>query len=43
MGVNHRGFDVAVTEEFLDCADIVAVFDEVRGKGMPEGMAGGAF
>ena len=25
MGVNHSSFDIAVTEEFLDGADVVAV------------------
>lgn len=39
MGVDHGGFDVAVAEEFLDGADVVAVFDEVGGEGMAEGVA----
>ena len=29
-----------MAEEFLDGADIIAAFEEVSSKGMPEGMAG---
>lgn len=39
MSVDHGGFDVAVAEEFLNGSDVVAVFDEVGGEGMAEGVA----
>ncbi|ERN41591.1 hypothetical protein KR51_00018100 [Rubidibacter lacunae KORDI 51-2] len=32
VGVNHRGFDIFVTEEFLDRADVVAGLQQVGGK-----------
>jgi hypothetical protein len=38
MGINHRGFDIFVAEEFLDGADVVAVLQEVSGKGVPKGV-----
>ena len=41
MGVDHRSLDVFVTEEFLHGADIVTRFEQVGGKGVPEGMAAG--
>ena len=43
MGVDHGGFDVFVTEEFLDGADIVAALEEVGCEGMAEGVAADAF
>ncbi len=43
MGVDHGGVDVAVAEQFLDGAYVVAVFEEVGGEGMPERMAAGGF
>ncbi len=36
MGVNHRRADVAVSQEFLDGADVVAVFEQVNREGMAE-------
>ncbi len=42
VGVDHRGADVFVTQEFLDGADIVAILQKVSGKGVAEGMAGDA-
>ena len=42
MGVDHGGFDVFVTEEFLD-ADIVAALEEVGSEGVAEDMATDAF
>ena len=42
MGVDHRRFDIRVTQQFLDRADIVSRFQQVRREGMPEGMAGRA-
>ena len=38
--VDHGGFEVAVPEEFLDGANVVAVFQKLGRKGMAEGMAG---
>ena len=32
VGVDHGRADVFVTEQFLDCADIVAVFQQMGGK-----------
>ena len=43
MGINHRGFDIFMTEQFLDGADIVAVLQEVGGKGMAEGVTTNPF
>ena len=43
MGVNHRNLDVLVTEKFLNCPDVVARFQELRGEGMTECVAGGPF
>ena len=43
MGINHRRRHVLVTEKFLHRANIVTIFQQVRGKRVPEGMAGDAF
>jgi hypothetical protein len=43
VGVDHRRFDVLVPQQFLDGADIVTVFQEVRGERVPQRMAGHAF
>ena len=43
MGVDHGGFDVFMTEEFLDGADVVAVLEKVGFEGMAEGVAADAF
>ena len=43
MGVDHGGGDVAVAEELLDGADVVAAFEEVGGEGVAEGVAGDSF
>jgi len=43
VGVNHGGADVAVAQEFLDCADVIAVLQHVRREGMPKGVAAGVF
>jgi hypothetical protein len=42
MCVNHRCLHIAVAEEFLDSADIVAVFEEVDGEGVAKAMAADA-
>ena len=39
MGVNHRGGDIGMSQQFLDCPDVIVRFKQMRGKGMPEGMA----
>ena len=38
MGVDFGGEDALVAEHFLDGAQVGAVFDEVGGKGVAEGM-----
>ena len=40
VGVDHRRADVIVAEQFLDGADVVAVFEQVCGEGMTESMRG---
>src|SRR3989454_11676938 len=40
VGVNHRRAHVLVTEQFLDCADVVTILEEVGGERVPERMAG---
>ena len=39
VGVDHRRADVPVTEQLLDSADVVALFQEVSGERMAEGVA----
>jgi hypothetical protein len=39
VGVDHRGGDIGVTEQFLYGTDVIAVFKEVGGEGVAEGMA----
>jgi hypothetical protein len=34
MGVDHRRLDVAVAQEFLNCPNVVAAFEQMRRKGM---------
>jgi hypothetical protein len=41
--VDFGGCDVFVTEEFLDGPEVDAVFEQVGGKGMSEGVAGDNF
>ena len=38
MGVDHAPFRITVAEQFLNRADAAALFQEVCGKGMAEGM-----
>ncbi len=40
MGVDHGGANVLVAEQFLNGADIVTTLKQMRGKGMPKGVAG---
>ena len=39
VGVDHRGADVTVTEQFLHRLDIVVVLQQVRGERMAKGVA----
>src|SRR3989304_7358028 len=41
MSVYHGGFHVFVSEQFLDSANVIAVFEEMSGKGMAKSMRGG--
>jgi hypothetical protein len=34
VGVDHGGFDVFVSEQFLDSADVVTVLEQVGGEGL---------
>ena len=36
MGIDHGGADILVPMEFLDGADVIACFKQMRGKGMSE-------
>ena len=40
VGVDHGGGDVAVAEEFLDGADVVAGLEQVRSKAVAKAVAG---
>ena len=42
LGVDHRGPEVGVPEEFLDRSDVLPILKEVCGEGVSEGMARGA-
>lgn len=42
MGVNHRGFNILVTQQILNGADVLAVLDQVGGEGVAECVAGDA-
>lgn len=35
VGVDHRGSDVAVPEQLLDCANVIACLQKMRGEAMP--------
>jgi len=41
--VDHGGFDILVTEKFLNSADIIARFKQVGSKAVPEGMTANFF
>ncbi|MEY2843032.1 MAG: hypothetical protein RI920_1069, partial [Pseudomonadota bacterium] len=41
MRVNHGGADIGMTQEFLHGADVIARLQQVRGKGMAQGMRRG--
>ena len=38
MGVNHRSLHILMPQEFLHGADVVAVFEQVGGKAVAEGV-----
>ncbi len=38
MGVDHRGFDILVSQQILNSADILAVLKQVGGEGVAEGV-----
>ncbi len=38
MRIDLGGLDILVPQQFLDRADIVTIFQQMRGKGMPQGM-----
>ena len=39
MGVDHGRLHVVMAQEFLDSTDVVAVFEQMGGEGVPEGVA----
>jgi hypothetical protein len=41
MGVDHGRSDILVTKQLLDSANIVAIFEQMRGEAVPKGMATG--
>lgn len=41
VGVNHRRTDVFVTEEFLDCANVIAIFKQVSRERVAKSMTTG--
>ncbi len=43
VGIDHRGFQAGVAQQFLDGADIGAGFQQVGGERVPQGVAGDAF
>jgi hypothetical protein len=38
MGIDHRGFDIGMTQKFLHRADVVAILEQMRCEGMAEGV-----
>jgi hypothetical protein len=40
VGVDHGGAHVFVAKQFLNGADVVAVFQQVGGEGMPQRVGG---
>jgi hypothetical protein len=43
MRIDHRRFDIAMSQQLLNGSYVRAAFKQVRGKGMAERMAGGSF
>ncbi len=42
VGVDHRRSDASVPEELLHRSDVIAVFEQVCGEGVPKSVAGGS-
>jgi hypothetical protein len=43
VGVDHRGFDIAMAEKLLDGADVVAILQQMGGEAVAESVTGDAF
>ncbi len=43
MSVDHSGFHVFMPKEFLNCANVVVVLQEMSGKAMAQGVRGDMF
>ena len=43
VGVDHGCLNILVTEEFLNRSDIVAIFEQVGGEGVAEGVGSDRF
>ncbi len=43
VGVNHRGLQILVSQKLLDRPDIVSLFEQMGGEGMPKGMTAHGF
>ena len=43
MGIDHGGFDVFVAKQFLNSTNVVAILQEMGGKGVAEGVGGNRF
>jgi len=39
MSIDHRRFNTFMTQQFLDGADVIAVFGQVSGKTVAQGVA----
>ena len=39
VGIHHRRFHVPMSEEFLNRADVIAIFQQVRGERVPQRVA----
>ena len=40
MQINHRGLDLAVSQKFFDGVNVIALIQQMGGKGMPKRMRG---
>jgi hypothetical protein len=38
MGVDHSRFDIIMSQQLLNGSDVVAVFQQMRGKAVAKGM-----
>lgn len=41
VGANTRCFQILVTQQFPDCANVLVTFQQVRSEGLPQGVTGG--